>query len=59
MTEVPKMAECIECGYEIATKEPVVGEIIGCPDCGVELEVVNLTPVEFEHAPEEKEDWGE
>ncbi|MBI4394240.1 MAG: lysine biosynthesis protein LysW [Euryarchaeota archaeon] len=53
------MAECIECGYEIATKEPVVGEIIGCPDCGVELEVVNLTPVEFEHAPEEKEDWGE
>ena len=35
------------------------GEIIQCPECGVELEVVNEDPLELALAPEEEEDWGE
>jgi alpha-aminoadipate carrier protein LysW len=36
-----------------------VGEIVVCPDCGVELEVMSLDPVALEVAPEVEEDWGE
>jgi alpha-aminoadipate carrier protein LysW len=36
-----------------------VGEIVVCPDCGVELEVMSLDPIRLELAPEVEEDWGE
>ncbi len=36
-----------------------VGEILVCPDCGVELEVLSLEPLELGEAPEVQEDWGE
>jgi alpha-aminoadipate carrier protein LysW len=36
-----------------------VGEIIVCPDCGVDLEVTSLAPAEVDLAPMEQEDWGE
>jgi alpha-aminoadipate carrier protein LysW len=39
--------------------DTVVSEIIVCPDCGVELEVLSLDPVTVEMAPEVEEDWGE
>ena len=35
------------------------GEIITCPDCGAELEVVSENPLKLELAPKEEEDWGE
>jgi alpha-aminoadipate carrier protein LysW len=35
------------------------GEIVQCPDCGVDLEVVELNPLKVELAPMEEEDWGE
>jgi alpha-aminoadipate carrier protein LysW len=35
------------------------GEIVVCPDCGVELEVLSVNPVELDLAPEVEEDWGE
>lgn len=56
------MAEvsCVECGAEIQLEAGVeVGEIIVCPDCGVDLEVTGLDPAEVELAPMEQEDWGE
>ena len=53
------MPECLDCGFDIALANPVQGEIVDCPDCGVELEVRGLTPLTLEHAPEEQEDWGE
>ncbi|PKN84853.1 MAG: lysine biosynthesis protein LysW [Chloroflexi bacterium HGW-Chloroflexi-8] len=34
-------------------------EIIVCPDCGVDLEVINLDPITINLAPMEEEDWGE
>lgn len=50
---------CIECGADLALEDVVVGEIVQCPECGVELEVLNLAPVELGLAPAEEEDWGE
>lgn len=51
---------CPECSAEIELEpNTVVGEIIVCPDCGVDLEVKSLNPASVEQAPMEQEDWGE
>jgi alpha-aminoadipate carrier protein LysW len=34
-------------------------ELLSCPECGTELEIMNLEPIELELAPEVEEDWGE
>jgi alpha-aminoadipate carrier protein LysW len=34
-------------------------ELIACPDCGAELEIISLDPIILELAPEVEEDWGE
>jgi alpha-aminoadipate carrier protein LysW len=53
-------AECPECAAVIELGNDVMeGEIVNCPDCGVELEVVSVEPLTLELAPEEEEDWGE
>jgi alpha-aminoadipate carrier protein LysW len=58
--EVRKMtASCPECAAEFALEGVLVAEIVVCPDCGVELEVLSLDPLVLEVAPEEEEDWGE
>lgn len=54
------MAECLECAAELDLAPDVEeGEIVVCPDCGVELEVTGLDPITLELAPEVEEDWGE
>ena len=54
------MAECPECAAELALDPDVeVAEIVVCPDCGVELEVMSLDPTTLALAPEVEEDWGE
>jgi alpha-aminoadipate/glutamate carrier protein LysW len=51
---------CMECGAEFQSEyELIIGEILECPDCGVELEVVQVSPLRLEIAPEVEEDWGE
>ncbi len=52
-------ANCPECDAEIDLSGVVLNEILVCPDCGVDLEVVNLEPPTLELAPMEAEDWGE
>ncbi len=52
-------ANCPECDCEITMDKPIKGEIVVCPDCGTELEVVNENPLQFDRAPKEEEDWGE
>ncbi len=53
-------AQCPECEGTIALAADILdGEIVPCPDCGAELEVVSLNPVVLELAPEVEEDWGE
>jgi alpha-aminoadipate carrier protein LysW len=51
---------CPECAAEIVLADSTeIGEIVVCPDCGVDLEVTSLQPVMLELAPMEQEDWGE
>ncbi len=53
-------AKCPECEAEISLEASTeVGEILVCPDCGVDLEVTSLDPAVVELAPMEQEDWGE
>jgi len=53
------IANCPECDAEITMAKPMKGEIVVCPDCGAELEAVNVNPLELNLAPKEEEDWGE
>jgi alpha-aminoadipate carrier protein LysW len=53
------MTECVECGAQIALSKPEKGEIVDCPECGTELEVVTDNPIALAVAPQEEEDWGE
>ncbi|TXT62732.1 MAG: Lysine biosynthesis protein LysW [Promethearchaeota archaeon] len=54
--------ECPACFFEFELDEgTIVGEVIPCPDCGVDLEI---TVIENEQASAEvaemaEEDWGE
>ena len=55
-----KIATCPECAAEIVLDaETEENEVIVCPDCGVDLEVISLDPVTVDLAPMEEEDWGE
>lgn len=55
-----KVAECPECVAELSLADDVMlSEIFSCEECGCELEVISLDPLELEMAPEEDEDWGE
>jgi len=51
---------CPECEAEIILEDGTeVGEILVCPDCGADLEVMSLDPPKLDLAPMEEEDWGE
>jgi alpha-aminoadipate carrier protein LysW len=50
---------CPECEGPIVLNAPMAGEIVPCAACGAELEVVSLSPLTLELAPETEEDWGE
>jgi alpha-aminoadipate carrier protein LysW len=51
---------CPECAAEITIPAGVMQhELIPCPDCGTELEIVSLNPILLDLAPEVEEDWGE
>lgn len=48
---------CPECGNEVRLrKAPHLGQIVNCPVCRTNLEVVNRDPVEFDWAEEETVD---
>jgi len=54
------MAVCPECEADVEIDEYDVdkGEIISCPECGVELEVLGLSPVQFARVSlADGEDW--
>ena len=52
--------ECIICGTNLSIEEGVrLNEIITCNECGSDLEVVHLSPLQVKKAPQEEEDWGE
>ena len=55
------MAVCPECEADVEIDEYDVdkGEIISCPECGIELEVVGLAPLQLDVAAQDEEDWTE
>ena len=54
------MSECPVCGANVFLNEDTLeGELIVCGDCGKELEVVKVSPIQLAEAPEEEEDWGQ
>ena len=52
------MATCPECDAEIEVDEFDVdkGDQLSCPDCGSNLELVGLSPIELDLAPEDDDD---
>lgn len=52
--------ECPVCGCNLSLgKNVIVSELVDCVDCGIELEVVGINPIQLNEAPQEEEDWGE
>ena len=56
--------ECPSCYFEFEVEDGVImGEVIPCPDCGVDLEVENIDKkkgiVVAKEAETCAEDWGE
>ena len=49
------MAQCPDCEafLDLEADEVNEGEIIPCPECGVDLEVVNINPIELDLADDE------
>jgi alpha-aminoadipate carrier protein LysW len=52
-------SNCPECEATLTLNGVVQGEIVVCPDCGVDLEVMSVQPLALALAPMEEEDWGE
>ena len=52
------MATCPECDAEIEVDEFDVdkGDQLSCPECGSNLEVVGMSPLELDLAPDDDED---
>lgn len=54
------MPKCPECDGALELSADVIAhEIIDCPTCGAELEVMSVEPIKVALAPDEEEDWGE
>ena len=52
------MAHCPECDavVDMDVDEVEEGQLVSCPECGVDLEVVNTNPIELDLAEEEDEE---
>lgn len=51
---------CPECDARVTVDADAErGEVVTCPECNAELEVVGLDPPCFVLAPPEEVDWGE
>ena len=59
------MAQCPECeaAIDLEQDELEEGQIVDCPECGVELEVISIDPLELnaiaddDEEDEEDEEW--
>ncbi len=50
------MAACVECEAEFDIEEPDLGDLVSCPECGLEMEVTSVKPLELEVVGEEEEE---
>ena len=54
--------DCNDCGAEIdVPSDAMAGEIITCPDCGANFEIIEKSELKIEVKPAESigEDWGQ
>ena len=52
--------KCPNCMSKFKAVDVVIGEILDCPDCGINLKVKNVERgIEVDITLEEEEDWGE
>ena len=56
---VVRSAICPECEADVPLEGTIVGEVVYCPDCNAELEVLDLENGTLAPAPQVEEDWGE
>ena len=61
MTQTTQLAApCPVCEASVSLPADVMqGEVLACDDCGAELELLTLDPLNLQEAPEVAEDWGE
>ena len=53
------IAYCLDCDGSILLRRAVVGQVVTCPHCKTQLEIVSDDPVEFYWMWEEKDDETE
>ncbi len=54
MTQTNKII-CPDCGLEIVQPEGLmIGDIVECGDCGTEVEILSLDPLQYRELIEEK-----
>ncbi len=57
MNKRPALGDCPVCGVRLALSgELVRGELLECDDCGTELEVLGLGPVELKETLQAEEE---
>ncbi|MBV7328111.1 lysine biosynthesis protein LysW [Chloroflexi bacterium TSY] len=59
METVTGEANCTVCEAVVELVGVMQHEVTQCPECGIDLEVVEIHPLKLDLAPEEEEDWGE
>ena len=54
-------ATCPECGGSIELKErPYIGDMVYCPECEEDFEVIGLNPIELDWPwDEDDDDWDD
>lgn len=53
------MAYCLDCDGSVFLRRAVVGQVVTCPHCKTQLEIVSDDPVEFYWMWEEDDDETE
>jgi len=55
-----KSTKCLECQAEIKLDEDLQkGEVVTCPECSTDFEVISIKPLKIKLAPAVEEDWGQ
>ncbi len=54
MKGVKSKIKCPDCGAEIKHVGVQVGDILECRECGTEVEILSLSPLEYRELIEEK-----
>lgn len=54
MSDTNNKVLCPDCQAEIKNENMMVGDIMECPECGTEVEILSLEPLQYRELIEEK-----